>query len=195
MKKILTLFLIFLAVKTQAIQTIPFIYIFYFAFGSAFINGNDSWKDPVGLQVAIEAKFLEINDNSSISTGIGFSKQGAGWEESELSGRVNLYYLNIPIMYRYTSDKGIYGEIGLQPQILLSAKDKYNGITEDYKYGVKSFDLGLPVGAGYQINEQLSVGARVTYGLTNLDNLGSEISDHNVLVVAVIAYSLGNKSQ
>lgn len=163
-------------------------------FGSAFIMGNESWKDPFGFQVGIEAKVLEMNNNSSVNLGLGFSKQGAGWEEGELSGRVNLYYLNVPLLYRYTSNQWIYGEIGLQPGILLSAKDKYNGITEDYKYGVKTFELGLPVGAGYQISEQLAVGVRVTYGLTNLDKLGSDVADHNVLAVVIVRYSLNIKS-
>jgi len=38
-----------------------------------------------------------------------------------------------------------YGEIGLQAGILLSAKDNYNGESDDWKEYFKTFDLGIPL--------------------------------------------------
>ena len=151
-------------------------------------NSSESYVDPVGVQVSIEAKLLELSENSSVSTGLGVSFQGAGWEENGESGDVKLTYLNVPVLYNYKSNSGFYGEIGLQPGILLSAKDKYDGESYDYKDWVKNFELGLPIGAGYMVNDQLGVGVRATFGITNLDNTESDVSDHNFLIVGMIRY-------
>lgn len=159
--------------------------------GKSWIAGNESWKDPFAAQVSIETKFHEISDYSSFRTGLGFSFQGSSYEEPGFAGKVSLSYINIPVLFNYQSNSGIYGEIGLQPGFLLSAKDKVDG-DQGYSYRdfVKKFELGLPVGGGYWLNEQLSLGIRATFGITNLDNTGSEIADHNILIVAVARYRM-----
>lgn len=155
--------------------------------GSADILGG-SYDDPVGAQVSIESKIYEMDENSSFNAGLGVSLQGGAYDETEGSGTVKLTYLNVPLLYTYESNKGIYGEIGLQPGILLRAKDKYNGVLYDYKDYVSKFELGLPIGIGYRLNDNLSVGIRATYGITNVED--SEDSFHNLLTVALISYKL-----
>lgn len=156
--------------------------------GPSTIRGGSSWKDPVGMQVGIETKIMEVNDHTSLSSGLNFTLQGAGYEETYVSGRVRLGYLNVPLIYTYETPSKIYGEIGLQPGVLLVAKDKYDGKSYDYKDAVNKFELGLPVGVGYKINDQMSVGVRGTYGITNLDS--DDGSDHNLLVVGMFRYTI-----
>lgn len=166
--------------------------IFSGGVGPAFIFGHESWKGPVlGVQVNVESRLLELSDNSAISAGLGVSFQGSGWEEPDLSGNTNLAYLNIPILFNYEADEGFYAEIGLQPGFLLSAKDKYDGMSEDYSDYVNGFELGLPFGGGYKVNDQLSVGGRATFGITNLYAGGdSDKADHNFIIVAIVKYIL-----
>lgn len=190
MKKVIYLLLIFCLLQSFKSNAILTELVLIGGIGAAGISGSESWKDPVGVQFAAVTKILDINEKSSVNSGIGFTRQGAGWEEDIYSGRVNLSYVNVPVLYKHEISRGFYGELGLQPSLLLSAKDKYNGMTEDYKDSVKKFDLGLPIGVGYKINDQLSVGVRATFGLTNLDNTGSEISDHNYIVVGLVKYSI-----
>jgi hypothetical protein len=155
--------------------------------GGSSIYGGDSWVDPVAIQLGVEAVMSKKN-NSEIRGGLGFSYQGAGYKEPTVSGRVRLAYLNVPLIYSYEFKNKIYGEIGLQPGLLLSAKDKYNGGSYDYKDYVNKFELGLPIGAGYRLNDKLKLGARATYGLTKLD-AGSG-NDHNIMLVGILSYSL-----
>ena len=39
-----------------------------------------------------------------------------------MEGKVNLLYLNFPVVVRYLHESGFFAEAGLQPGILLSAK-------------------------------------------------------------------------
>lgn len=184
----------------------------FMGFGPTIIVGNPSWTMALGAMTGIEARIVDISEVSTLSVGIGITCQGSNYEddynpndpyygftqksaqylESSYKGKVSLGYIVVPLLYNYKFNGGFYGEIGLQPGILISAKDKYNGSDSyDYKDFVKGFDLGIPVGAGYQINESFSIGARATFGITNLDDAGSEKSDHNVFVVALLRYKIG----
>ena len=159
-------------------------------FGPTGIVGDQSWNISAGIQVGAEAKVYVFDEQSSVSAGLGLSLQGAAWDENGYSGKTNLTYLNIPLLFTYETMYGIYGEIGLQPGILLSAKDKIDGDSFDYKEYIKSFELGLPVGVGYQLNDELGFGLRVTFGLTNLDDSEYDDSYHNYLVVGIVRYTI-----
>ena len=80
--------------------------------------------------------------------------QGAGWEEDWgeglFEGTTRLWYFNLPLTTRYYFTNNVYGEIGLQPGFLLSAKDNYDGGSYDLKDYVKTFDLGIPLGVTYE---------------------------------------------
>lgn len=177
------------------------------AIGKSWIGGRnagDSWKDPVGGQIGIETRFIEFNENMSLNGGLNFSFQGAAYEEHgtydeyiydtyDLSGKVSLNYLNIPVLFNYQTNSGFYGEAGLQPGFLLRARDIIDGGESfDTKEYVNCFDLAIPMGAGYHINDQISVGARATLGLTNLSNWGTGDKDHNYLVMGVVRYNFGS---
>lgn len=134
--------------------------------GLSRITGEPSWKSTFGGQVTLESKLVKFNQESSFNGGIGFSLQGSSYEEDYFSGKVTATYLIIPLLYSYRNPGGFYAEAGLQPAILLSAKDKYDGESYDYKDYMKSFDLGIPVGAGYIIQKRFGVGVRVIPALT-----------------------------
>jgi len=170
--------------------------------GYSSIMGGDSWKGAFGLIIGVDSKVKLLSEKSSIKVGIGVSLQGAAYDESgdmgsgyegySGKGNVNLSYLFIPLLYHYVFESGLYAETGLQPGVLLSAKDKYDGGSYDYKDAMKKFDLGIPVGVGYRLNKKLSLGARATFGLTNLDDTGSDTADHNFMLVAVLRYSFNS---
>lgn len=154
--------------------------------GMAKMVGEPSYEDPLGAQVSIEAKIAEISKQSELSAGIGYSLQGAKYKEGDLSGKLKVGYINIPLLYTYQAKKGFYAEAGLQPGFLISAKDKYNGETHDYKYGMKKFELGLPVGMGYKTINGLGIGLRVIPGLTK----NQDDNSRNLLMLVVLSYQI-----
>jgi hypothetical protein len=61
------------------------------------------------------------------------------------------------------------GEIGLQPGVLLSAKDNYDGESYDYSDYVKTIDLSIPLGVGYDFPNNFGIGLRGTYTFKGKD--------------------------
>lgn len=156
------------------------------------IYGNDSWQDPIGFQAGVEAPVYSISEPLSVRAGAGLSLQGAKWEEASISGRTNLWYINIPLTLRYTSPGGFYGEAGLQPGLLISAKDKYNGTSESYMEYMNKLDIGLPLTAGYMFTNNIGVHFKVVPGLLNISK-DSDIADRNILFGIGLTYKFGKK--
>jgi hypothetical protein len=167
----------------------PFIYA---GIHKASITSNDpetSWKDPIGFQVGAGLPLVFFADGFSANAEINLSRQGAKWEEFGESGRTDLWYINVPLTLRYQFKFGLFAEAGLQPGYLLTAKDHYEGgETESYTEFLNRFDLGVPVGVGYNINEKIAVGFRVVPGLLTLDK-DKEEKDHNLIFGLRVIYS------
>ncbi len=187
------LILLFCTIGFQSFSQIEFTnVIFSGGVGPSLIFGHESWNGPVlGVQLNASSGIIEMNENTSINAGLGVSFQGSAWDTGDYDGVTRLIYLNIPILFNFNASEKFYAEIGLQPGFLLSAKDKYDGTIEDYSDYVNGFELGLPFGAGYKINEQITVGGRATLGITNLyAEDDSDKSDHNFMFVALVKYLL-----
>ncbi len=153
--------------------------------GYSKLTNGDSWKGTIGGTVGGEIDF-PISGGSSVGTGLNASFQGSKYEDTYYNGRVNLVYINLPLLYTYQALNGLYAEVGLQPGVVISAKDKYDGKSHDYKDAVKSFDLGIPVGAGYRFKNGIGVGLRVIPGLLNIDDTGDKM--HNFLGMLLLSY-------
>ena len=180
--------------------------------GLSHVFGGESWNPAFGFMLGAETNVYEMNETSALKVGIVFTMQGAAYKEVysdiygmalksalaldiEYSGKVTLSYIGIPIMYNYRSDNGLYVEAGIQPAFLISAKDKYEGESIDYKDYINSLDIGIPVGAGYWINERISVGARAVFGLTNINDessmdYSSDESDRNFILMGTVKISV-----
>jgi len=155
---------------------------FFFAvFGLQYcgINGDSESYDEalIGFHVGVGIRLLEFNDNFGIRTEINYSTQGSKYSDY-VSGKVMLNYINLPILIRGTSKSGFYGEAGIQPGILTSAKDKYDGETYDYKDYINGFDFGGLLGFGYQ-KKRVGIGLRIAQGITNINKDEDEYKDRN----------------
>jgi hypothetical protein len=162
---------------------------------SSIVGESDSWKDPVGAQAGVIVSLTNFSESLSLKAEANISMQGAKWEEfinGLVEGRVNLLYLNVPVVVRYRFKNGIFAEAGIQPGLLLMAKDKYNGITEDYKDNVNTFDLGIPAGIGYEFKKRYSVGLRVIQGITNINSV-SDAKDYNFVAALRFIYTFEPK--
>jgi len=150
---------------------------------SRLVGDADSWTGAFGFQGGVEAH-IPFNCNIPLTTWAGFnvSMQGAGWEEDWgeglIKGTTRLWYLNLPLTTRYQFGQNFYGEIGLQPGFLLSAKDNYDGESDDWGDYFKTFDLGIPLGVAYDFPNNFGVGLRVTPGVLNI-NASEYADDYN----------------
>lgn len=182
--------------------------------GISTLLGGTSWSPTFGFLLGVETNVYALNEKSSIKAGVIFTMQGANYEDSystdyytkvlksaqldgmTYSGKVSLSYIYVPILFNYKIEKGIYFEAGVQPGILISAKDKYNGESYDYKESIKTFDLDVPVGAGYWINDRVSLGARVVFGLPSIDtekSVDSDEKNHNFMLMGIIRFNFNKE--
>jgi len=160
------------------------------------ITGEDSWKGLYGIQAGAIMPIYNFSDPLSLRAEANITTQGARWEEEsyDMEGKVSLLYLNFPVVVRYLHESGFFAEAGLQPGILLSAKEKYEDENDDIKDYMKIFDMGIPLGIGYQINEKISVGLRFIPGITKIfEDADSDDNDRNLVFALRGTYTLNLK--
>jgi Outer membrane protein beta-barrel domain len=103
---------------------------------------------------------IPLKEAFSLQPEIQYSKEG-----STLNTRAyDLGYLNIPVMVKYSTGKGFYGEAGPQIGLLMTAK--YNG--SDVKDGLNQTCFGVGLGAGYKMGSGFGFGVRYMAGFNNI---------------------------
>ena len=177
--------------------------------GVNFANLSGDIEDnstKVGFNVGSFVE-IKISDKFSLQPELLFSTQGTKEEYSETfngttinyDSKLNLSYLNIPVMAKfYVADKFSL-EAGPQIGFLLSAKTKTevtdgtnsSSEEEDFKDNVESTDFGLNFGAGYDFTSNLSAGFRYNLGLSNVAK--TEAGDDTKIKNTVLSVSLAYK--
>lgn len=119
----------------------------------------------------IEAEY-HISPLVGISGGLLYSMQGCKAKDID-DAKINLDYINIPILANFYVAKGFAFKAGIQPAFNVSSKVKYQGVSVDYnKYApngaeVKSFDFAIPVGVSYEY-QGFVLDARYNIGVTKV---------------------------
>jgi len=111
---------------------------------------------------------------------IMYSGQGASSDFQGSSLKLNYGYLNVPVLFKYQHESGLFAETGPQVGFLLSAKEKVDDQSIDTKDDTQSVDFSWAFGIGYKIPDiNLGIDARYNLGLTNLAK-GTSSSDGTV---------------
>ncbi|MEO5561916.1 MAG: porin family protein [Chitinophagaceae bacterium] len=141
-------------------------------------GSEPDYKTLPGIVIGVRARVLNLSDEINIGIGAEYSMQGGKYKSYEYipggnygssSATSRLNYLNFPILAQYQKGPdGFFAEAGLQPGLLLSAKNK-GAETTDIKDEVQKFDLGIPIGAGYKFKNKFGVVLRYTHGLLNVN--------------------------
>jgi hypothetical protein len=97
-----------------------------------------------------------------------YSMQGSTTDFDGEEYEDKLGYLNIPLLVRFNILDMLSVHAGPQFGFLLSAKETFEGITEDIKSDFKSSDFGIAVGAEADLIMNLGVGARYVFGMTDI---------------------------
>jgi hypothetical protein len=180
--------------------------IFGFSFGpnGASIGGeSDSYFGILlGLYFGVDIDLLCLSEKVRLSGGLGFSQLGSKYKEHmyepggggvDNESKLRLNYLVVPLTARFRGNKGFAAEAGLQPGLLLSAKDKHANGTDDAKDLFNTFDMGIVLGAGYQPpGKKWGVGLRVVPGITNINKSDSpyQVKDKNFTTSLRVSYRL-----
>jgi len=135
-------------------------------------DGDENNKTLTGFQLGLMYRLYSPGDLLSIWIEPGYNAIGAKSEESfedqTFTSSVNLGYIKIPVLARFQAQNGLFGDVGVQPQFLVSAKAKFDGESEDIKDEINGFDFGIPFGVGYEYNKKVGIRAGYYLGLSNL---------------------------
>lgn len=172
--------------------------------GLSHVFSGANLSSGFGYSIGIERNVSQFSDHSLINAGITFSQHSVAYSQTPevepyntLQGDIKLSYVNVPLLYRYQFEKGLFLELGIQPGFLVGAKDKPDeGSETDIKEHIKFVDLGFPIGVGYWIGKRVSIGARAVFGLTNLSTQDFVFYDdnpnhQNLMVNGVVRVNLG----
>jgi hypothetical protein len=113
---------------------------------------------------SIQEEFLYSTQGARVKSGFSLTDQD-----------LKLSYMSIPILVKYHSNIGLYGEIGAQANMLVN--DAKNTGFDDF---ADKIDAGIVTGFGYQFKvgpvKGLGIGARYYHGLTDVGKFTSTTS-------------------
>ena len=106
-------------------------------------NSETSLKP--GLNVGAIAH-IHLKNNFALQPEITYSDQGAKFKSAGIESKLNLGYINIPVLFQYMFDNGFRIQAGPQLGILLSAKAKSNDVSVDVKDDLNVIDFAISAG-------------------------------------------------
>jgi hypothetical protein len=154
-------------------------------------NSEDAKIKP-GFHLGIFGS-MPITKTYSLKSGLSFSLKGARTTTDSQITNYNLHYLDIPILARKNILPYVNLIAGPQISYLLGSRTriKDNGqiLIEGSTEGLYRLDLGIHLGADYDMQNQLSVGLGFDWGLLSLDKEGNS-KTYNRVFKLTLAYQL-----
>src|SRR6185295_9214508 len=132
-------------------------------------GGNLDNKLKVGVNVGVTADIPVAAPDYFVQTGLLFSTKGAKVEAGNITNKINLSYLEIPITFLY---KPVVGEgrllLGVGPYLgfAVGGKADYGDINFDNDF--KRFDAGGNLLFGYEFTPKISAQLNAQLGLVNI---------------------------
>lgn len=156
-------------------------------------NDNGSKYDPkVGFNLGLLGH-IHLSKQVALQPEILYSGQGAKYTVAGTDVKINLDYVNVPVLLQYMFDNGFRLEVGPQVGFLVGAKSKIGSTNTDIKNNLKSVDFALAGGIGY-VHPATGFGVDLRYnlGLININENTSVKSTNRGLQVGVF-YLFGHK--
>ncbi|MBO5612380.1 MAG: PorT family protein [Prevotella sp.] len=171
-----------------------------------------SSKMKAGLTAGLEAEY-QLTNKTALVAGLLYSMQGVGYDdhvyalpENHFQGvsrfRLNLQYINIPILAREYLFKGFAITAGIQPGVFLEGRAKSEGsqwhiadngktvydsseeVNSKWNSVFKKFDLSIPLAISYEW-ENVIMEARYNFGLIKIFKNNLFNSENRVLTFSV----------
>jgi hypothetical protein len=153
-------------------------------------TSGDTYSGKSGFSGGVLA-LMPISGSLYLQPEIVYSGQGTNVSNSGESGSLNFNYLNIPVLAKYQSSSGFFGETGPQVGFVLSSNVKTQGVTVDFKDYTQSVDFSWAFGVGYKLQDMgLGFDIRYNLGLTNMVKNTEDVSYKNSVFQFGVFYLL-----
>ena len=122
---------------------------------------------------------IHLSKHFAMQPELVYSQQGAKYTTSEAETKIDLGYINIPVMFQYMFDNGFRIEAGPQLGIMVNAESETNGVETELNDNLAAIDFALGAGLGWiHVPSGFGVDARYNFGLTNI-NENSSVKSSN----------------
>jgi hypothetical protein len=128
---------------------------------------------------------IHLTKHFAVQPEIMYSNQGAKQTVSNSDYKVNLHYINVPVLAQFMVDDGFRIETGPQLGILASARSKVEGTSTDIKDNYKTADFAWVFGLGYVTHSGFGVDARYNLGISNINNTSGTNVNNRVFQAGV----------
>ena len=143
---------------------------------------NNAETDPrLGFHLGLLGH-IHISNRFAVQPELIYSLQGAKNSFEASNTRVNLNYLNVPVMFQYMFDNGFRLQAGPQLGFLMNAKSIAGDIKTNVEGNYNTLEFGLGIGASYvHPATGFGVDARYNHGLSNiLDNSAAKATNRGI---------------
>jgi Outer membrane protein beta-barrel domain len=136
-------------------------------------DNNTNYDVKAGFHLGLLGH-IHLSKEWAFQPELVYSAQGAKFTTAGTDAKINLDYINLPLLIQYMFDNGFRIQAGPQVGFLIKAKSKTGGTSVDIKNNLKTVDFGLGAGIGY-VNPASGFGvdARYNLGLSNINETGS----------------------
>lgn len=141
--------------------------------GANFYNVNTEGSDNADTKTGLHAGLLghiHLAPQLALQPEIYYSSQGSKSNVANINRKLNLDYINVPVLLQYMFDNGFRLQAGPQVGFLVNAKSEVNGVKTNVKESLKTVDFGVGAGIGYvHPPSGFGVDARYNLGLSNIN--------------------------
>lgn len=131
----------------------------------------DDTKYKAGLAAGFEGQY-QINNWFALSAGVMYQQKGSKFKSSAYINtdklKLNMEYIDIPVMAKFYVAKGLSLNAGLQPGFLTKAKSDWDGEETDIKDSFEKFNFEVPISIAYEFPMGLVIEARYSFGATDV---------------------------
>ncbi len=150
-----------------------------------YSDDNSSADTKIGFHLGL-ISHIHLGNQFAIQPELIYSTQGAQYSNGSTPAKLNLNYVNVPLLFQYMFDNGFRLMAGPQVGFLVSAKTEIDNTKTDVKDNLKKIELAFGVGASYvHPPSGFGVDARYNFGLNNINEMGTVNSYNRGLQVGV----------
>ena len=149
----------------------------------ANVVGDDADGNEMKIGLVAGADLIyQVSNRFALSGGLLYALQGCKMDGVG-DPKLKLDYLNVPLLGNLYVAKGLALKAGVQLGFLMSAKASASesGVSADLdvKDAFNTFDLSIPVGISYDINNSFVIEGRYNFGMTKImKKSGSFMGEH-----------------
>ncbi|MEO5681817.1 MAG: porin family protein [Chitinophagaceae bacterium] len=128
---------------------------------------------------------IHITKHFAIQPEVMYSGQGYNQKIGNADYKINLHYINVPVLAQFMIGDGFRLQTGPQLGVLAAARQKLGGNSSNIKDAYKPVDVAWVFGAGYVTPSGFGVDARYNLGISNINDVTGTNVNNRVFQVGV----------